>query len=140
MVDGVLLLVDASEGPLPQTRFVLRKALERRLPPIVVINKIDRPDARDQEVLNEIYDLFVDLDATEEQLDFPVLYTNARVGTASLDADTPASICARCSTPSWTTFRRRVVIRMHRSNCSWRISIRAITSAGLRSDAFSTGG
>src|ERR1700675_2871408 len=87
MVDGVMLLVDASEGPLPQTRFVLRKALERRLPPIVVINKIDRPDARAQEVLNEIYDLFIDLDATEEQLDFPVLYTNARAGTASRDQD-----------------------------------------------------
>ena len=71
MVDGVMLLVDASEGPLPQTRFVLRKALERRLPPIVVINKIDRPDARPEEVLNEIYDLFIDLDATEEQLEFP---------------------------------------------------------------------
>ena len=89
MVDGVMLLVDASEGPLPQTRFVLRKALERRLTPIVVINKIDRPDARVQEVLNEIYDLFIDLDAHEDQLDFPVLYTNARVGTASLDANTP---------------------------------------------------
>jgi GTP-binding protein len=87
MVDGVMLLVDASEGPLPQTRFVLRKALERRLTPIVVINKIDRPDARPQEVLNEIYDLFIDLDAHEEQLDFPVLYTNARVGTASLSAE-----------------------------------------------------
>src|SRR5215470_8020256 len=85
MVDGVMLLVDASEGPLPQTRFVLRKALERRLTPIVVINKIDRPDARAGEVLNEIYDLFIDLDATEEQLDFPVLYTNAKTGTASLD-------------------------------------------------------
>jgi GTP-binding protein len=85
MVDGVMLLVDASEGPLPQTRFVLRKALERRLTPIVVINKIDRPDARSAEVLNEIYDLFIDLDATEEQLDFPVLYTNARVGTATND-------------------------------------------------------
>jgi GTP-binding protein len=84
MVDGVLLLVDASEGPLPQTRFVLRKALERRLTPIVVINKIDRPDARVQEVLNEIYDLFIDLDATEEQLDFPVLYTSARAGTSTL--------------------------------------------------------
>jgi GTP-binding protein len=87
MVDGVMLLVDASEGPLPQTRFVLRKALERRLTPIVVINKIDRPDARAGEVLNEIYDLFIDLDASEEQLDFPVLYTNARVGTASPDPD-----------------------------------------------------
>jgi len=87
MVDGVLLLVDASEGPLPQTRFVLRKALERRLTPVLVINKIDRPDARIQEVLNEIYDLFIDLDATEEQLDFPVLYTSARAGTSSLSAD-----------------------------------------------------
>ena len=88
MVDGVMLLVDASDGPLPQTRFVRRKALERRLPPLVVINKIDRSDARPQEVLNEIYDLFIDLDAAEEQLDFPVLYTNARAGSASLDPDT----------------------------------------------------
>jgi GTP-binding protein len=87
MVDGVMLLVDASEGPLPQTRFVLRKALERRLTPIVVINKIDRPDARAPEVLNEIYDLFIDLDANEDQLDFPVLYTNARTGTATLDPE-----------------------------------------------------
>ena len=89
MVDGVLLLVDASEGPLPQTRFVLRKALERRLTPIIGINKIDRPDARIQEVLNEIYDLFIDLDAVEEQLDFPVLYTSARAGTSSLSTDVP---------------------------------------------------
>src|SRR4029079_280776 len=89
MVDGVMLLVDASEGPLPQTRFVLRKALERRLTPLVVINKIDRPDARISEVLNEVYDLFIALDATEEQLDFPVLYTNARIGTASLDPEVP---------------------------------------------------
>src|SRR5205807_923183 len=85
MVDGAMLLVDASEGPLPQTRYVLSKALESGLPPIVVINKIDRPDARPQEVLNEIYDLFIDLDAVEEQLDFPVLYTNAKAGTASTD-------------------------------------------------------
>ena len=83
MVDGVMLLVDASEGPLPQTRYVLGKALEAKLPPIVVINKIDRADARPQEVLNEIYDLFIDLDAKEDQLDFPVLYTNAKAGTAS---------------------------------------------------------
>ena len=82
MVDGVMLLVDASEGPLPQTRFVLRKALERGLPPIVVLNKIDRPDARPQEVLNEVYDLFIDLDANEDQIEFPVLYTNAREGVA----------------------------------------------------------
>jgi GTP-binding protein len=78
--------VDASEGPLPQTRYVLSKALEARLPPLVVINKIDRPDARPQEVLNEIYDLFIDLDASEDQLEFPVLYTNARLGTASASA------------------------------------------------------
>jgi len=85
MVDGVLLLVDASEGPLPQTRFVLKKALELGLPPVLVVNKIDRSDARIQEVLNEVYDLFIDLDATEEQLDFPVLYTNAKAGTAKTD-------------------------------------------------------
>src|SRR5262245_49651227 len=89
MVDGVMLLVDASEGPLPQTRFVLRKALERGLPPIVVLNKIDRSDARPKEVLNEVYDLFIDLDATEDQIEFPVLYTNAREGVASADVGTP---------------------------------------------------
>ena len=82
IVDGVMLLVDASEGPLPQTRYVLTKALEAKLPPIVVINKIDRPDARVPEVLDEIYDLFIDLDATEDQLDFPVLYTIAKTGIA----------------------------------------------------------
>lgn len=87
MVDGVLLLVDASEGPLPQTRFVLKKALELKLPPIVVINKIDRPDARIKEVLNEVYDLFIDLDATEEQIDFPVVYTIAREGIARLSPE-----------------------------------------------------
>jgi GTP-binding protein len=85
MVDGVMLLVDASEGPLPQTRYVLSKALEAELPPVLVINKIDRADARAQEVLNEVYDLFIDLDAKEEQLDFPVLYTNAKAGTAAAD-------------------------------------------------------
>src|ERR1700760_2396511 len=91
MVDGVMLLVDASEGPLPQTRYVLSKALEAKLQPILVINKIDRPDARAQEVLNEVYDLFIDLDAEEDQLDFPVLYTNAKQGTASLSLDTPGT-------------------------------------------------
>jgi GTP-binding protein len=89
MVDGVMLLVDAAEGPLPQTRYVLAKALEAKLPPIVCINKIDRPDARPQEVLNEIYDLFIDLDATEDQLDFPVLYAVAKQGTATLDPAKP---------------------------------------------------
>ena len=89
MVDGVLLLVDASEGPLPQTRFVLQKALERGLPPIVVINKMDRRDARPAAVLDEVYDLFIDLDATEEQIEFPVIYANAKAGTASLDPAAP---------------------------------------------------
>jgi len=84
IVDGVMLLVDASEGPLPQTRYVLSKALEAKLPPILVINKIDRPDARIQEVLNEVYDLFIDLDATEDQLDFPIIYTHAKAGIAKL--------------------------------------------------------
>jgi GTP-binding protein len=88
MVDGVMLLVDASEGPLPQTRFVLKKALEAKLPPIVCINKIDRPDARVSAVLDEIYDLFIDLDASEDQLDFPVVYTNARAGIATRDLKT----------------------------------------------------
>src|SRR5437867_9355903 len=82
LVDGVLLLVDASEGPLPQTRYVLRKALEAKLPPIVVVNKVDRSDARPQEVLNEVYDLFIDLDAAEDQLEFPILYAAARHGVA----------------------------------------------------------
>jgi GTP-binding protein len=85
MVDGVLLLVDASEGPLPQTRFVLRKALEARLPVILVVNKVDRPDARIGEVIDEVYELFLDLDADEEQIDFPIVYTNAKDGWASLE-------------------------------------------------------
>src|ERR1051325_9040854 len=90
MVDGVMLLVDASEGPLPQTRYVLMKALEAKLPQIVVINKIDRPDARVPEVLDEIYDLFIDLDATEDQLDFPVLYSSARAGVAKASMEEDA--------------------------------------------------
>ena len=91
MVDGVLLLVDASEGPLPQTRFVLRKALEARLPVILVINKIDRPDARINEVVDEVYELFLDLDADESQIDFPIVYTNAKAGQASLDPAIPGT-------------------------------------------------
>src|SRR5206468_12683723 len=85
MVDGVLLLVDASEGPLPQTRFVLRKALEAHLPVILVINKVDRPDARIKEVVDEVYELFLDLDADEHQIEFPIMYANARAGWASTD-------------------------------------------------------
>jgi GTP-binding protein len=91
MVDGVVLLVDASEGPLPQTRFVLRKALESRLPVILVINKVDRPDARITEVINEVYELFIDLDADESQIEFPILFTNARAGTASTDPEVQGS-------------------------------------------------
>jgi GTP-binding protein TypA/BipA len=89
MVDGVLLLVDASEGPLPQTRFVLRKALEARLPVILVVNKVDRPDARIGEVVDEVYELFLDLDADEEQIEFPIVYTNAKAGQASLTEGVP---------------------------------------------------
>lgn len=90
IIDGVVLLVDASEGPLPQTRYVLMKSLEAKLAPIVVINKIDRPDARPQEVLNEVYDLFIDLDATEDQLDFPVIYTNGKLGIAKMSMEDPS--------------------------------------------------
>jgi GTP-binding protein len=97
MVDGVVLLVDASEGPLPQTRYVLSKALEAKLTPIVVINKIDRPDARPQEVLNEVYDLFIDLDADESILEFPVIYTNGKAGTATMDSPSRARTCSRSS-------------------------------------------
>jgi GTP-binding protein len=108
LVDGVMLLVDASEGPLPQTRYVLTKALEARLPPIVVVNKIDRPDARIQAVLNEIYDLFIDLDATEDQLDFPIIYTNAKAGVAKVSPEDPSedlrplfeAILKHCPAPS----------------------------------------
>jgi GTP-binding protein len=89
MVDGVMLLVDASEGPLPQTRFVLRKALEARLPVILVVNKVDRQDARIDEVVDDVYELFIDLDADESQIEFPIVYTNAKAGWASLDADMP---------------------------------------------------
>ena len=91
MVDGVLLLVDASEGPLPQTRFVLRKTLQANLPVVLVINKIDRPDARIAEVVAEVEDLFLDLDADEHQIDFPIVYAIARDGQATLDLDTPGS-------------------------------------------------
>ncbi len=104
MVDGVMLLVDASEGPLPQTRFVLRKALEARLPVVLVVNKVDRPDARIGEVVDEVYELFLDLDADESQIEFPIVYTNARAGWAAIErgrrGDRPAAAArpARAST------------------------------------------
>ena len=107
MVDGVLLLVDASEGPLPQTRFVLRKALEARLPVILVVNKVDRPDARIEEVVDEVYELFLDLDADEEQIEFPIVYANARAGRAALDPDALGGDLEPLSSSCSSTSRRR---------------------------------
>ena len=100
MVDGALVLVDAAEGPLPQTKFVVSKALKMGLKPIVVINKVDRPDARPHEVVNEVFDLFAALDATDEQLDFPILYGSAKEGWMAASARGPEgrSACSRCST------------------------------------------
>ena len=100
MVDSVLLLVDAAEGPLPQTRYVLQKAMARRLPVVVAINKIDRGDARPAEVLDDIYELFMDLGADSHQIEFPIVYTNAKAGTATRDLDVPGPTSARCSTCS----------------------------------------
>ena len=132
MVDGVMLLVDASEGPLPQTRFVLRKALERRLTPIVVINKIDRPDARAAGSAERNLRSVHRPRRQRGSARFPVLYTNARVGTASARCGRPrATICVRCSTRSSSTCRRRAAIPTRRCSCSWRTSIRAITSGGI---------
>ena len=106
MVDGVLLLVDASEGPLPQTRFVLRKALEARLPVILVVNKVDRPDARIDEVVDEVYELFLDLDADESQIEFPIVYTNAKAGWRRSTHASRAPTSGRCSS-CWSSTSRR---------------------------------
>ena len=117
MVDGVLLLVDASEGPLPQTRFVLRKSLEARLPVVLVVNKIDRPDARTMEVVDEVYQLFLDLDADEHQIEFPILWTRARVAAARTPSALPRT-SSRCSKRCVSASRRRrsrTVIRCRRS-------------------------
>ena len=105
MVDSVLLLVDAVEGPMPQTRFVTKKALALGLKPIVVINKVDRPGARIDWVINQTFDLFDKLGATEEQLDFPIVYASGLNGYAGLDPDVREGTCARCSKPSWNTCR-----------------------------------
>jgi GTP-binding protein len=142
MVDGVLLLVDASEGPLPQTRFVLRKALELGLPPIVVINKIDRKDARPQDVLNEIYDLFIDLDAHEDQLEFPVLYTIAREGVCRLTPDgenlrlTPLfeEIVKTIPAPRWdrTAPLQMLVLNLDYSEYVGRLAVGRIVNGSVR--------
>ena len=116
MVDGVLLLVDASEGPLPQTRFVLRKALELQLPVILVVNKIDRPDARIAEVVDEVYALFLDLDADESQIEFPIVYTNARAGQATLDPDA-AGRGSRAAVRDALRHRAAAVVRGGRTRC-----------------------
>ena len=142
MVDGVMLLVDATEGPLPQTRFVLGKALARGLPPIVVVNKIDRPDRRINEVLDEIYDLFIDLDATEEQLDFPVLYTNAKAGVALTDPDGEGrdliplfeAILASIPAPSYDPEAplQFLVTNLHHSDYVGRIGVGKVVNGALR--------
>jgi GTP-binding protein len=142
MVDGVMLLVDATEGPLPQTRFVLGKALARGLPPIVVINKIDRPDRRIDEVLDEVYDLFIDLDATEEQLDFPVLYTNAKAGFALTQPDGQGrdlvplfeSILAAIPAPVYDPEAplQFLVTNLHHSDYVGRIGVGKVVNGALR--------
>jgi len=142
MVDGVMLLVDATEGPLPQTRFVLGKALARGLPPIVVINKIDRPDRRIQEVLDEIYDLFIDLDATEEQLEFPVLYTNAKAGIALTDPEGQGrglvplfeAILSSIPAPSYDPEAplQFLVTNLHHSDYVGRIGVGKVVNGTLR--------
>ena len=130
MVDGVLLLVDASEGPLPQTRFVLRKALELKLPVVLVINKVDRHDARSAEVVNEVYELFLDLDADSSQIEFPIVYANARAVAQDSPRTSSNRISARCSPRCSTRSRRRHTTPSIRC-WSWsRISTRARTSAG----------
>jgi GTP-binding protein len=142
LVDGVMVLVDASEGPLPQTRYVLMKALEAKLPPIIVINKIDRPDARIQEVLNEIYDLFIDLDATEDQLDFPIIYTNAKAGIAKTDLNDPSddlrplfdAILKHCPAPAGDpdAVLQLLVANLDYSDYLGRLAIGRVFSGTLR--------
>ena len=133
MVDSVLLLVDAAEGPLPQTRYVLQKAMARHLPVIVAINKIDRSDARAKEVLDEVYELFIDLGADDRQIDFPVVYTNAKAGTATTSTRQPGSDLTPSSTSSPRSRRRPRTRTATRSSCSSRTSWPTTTSAGWRS-------
>ena len=141
MVDGILLLVDASEGPLPQTRFVLRKALEARLPVILVVNKVDRPDARIDEVVDEVYELFLDLDADESQIDFPIVYCNAQAGRAGLEADLDA--LAEDLTPLMDLLLEHIPAPIyepdHRCRRTSPTSTPRPTSAASRSAACGTG-
>ena len=139
MVDGVLLLVDASEGPLPQTRFVLRKALEARLPVVLVVNKVDRPDARPKQVVNEVYELFLDLDADETQIDFPIVYANARAGQAGLNRMSSPPTSSRSARPCSQPFRPPRTTRITRCKRSSRTSMRRRTSGGWPCCAFCTG-
>ncbi len=142
MVDGVLLLVDASEGPLPQTRFVLRKALERRLPVVLVVNKIDRPDARPKEVVDEVYELFLDLDADEHQIEFPIIYANARAGSASLSPGEPGedleplfkAITERIPAPSYEEGRslQALVTNLDASAYLGRLAICRVVNGTIR--------
>ena len=139
MVDGVLLLVDASEGPLPQTRFVLRKALELKLPVVLVINKVDRSDARPAEVVNEVYELFLDLDADSSQIEFPIVYANARAGRAGSLPTSSRPISGRCSRRCSPRSRRRATTRSIRCRHSSPTSTRVPTSAGSRCCGSTTG-
>ena len=141
MVDAVLLLVDAAEGPLPQTRYVLTKAMARRLPVVVALNKIDRSDARPAEVLDDVYELFMDLGADEHQIEFPVVYTNAKAGTATTDLASPGTGPAPAARPPRegdpaADLRRRVT----RSSCSSRTCRPTTTSAGWPSAGSGTAG
>ncbi len=138
MVDGVLLLVDASEGPLPQTRFVLRKALESRLPVVLVVNKVDRADARIDEVVHEVEELFLDLGADEHQIDFPILFANARAGWAATEQGPKGPTSSPCSRPSSTTSPPPTSTRRHPCRPSCPTSMPRPTSVGWPSAGSTT--
>ena len=139
MVDGVVLLVDAAEGPMPQTRFVLQKALEFGHKIIIAINKIDRPDARLNEIGDEVLELLLNLDATDEQLDSPIVYCSGRAGTASMSPNVEGKDLTRCSSRSSSTFRRRMLIPKARPRCSFLLltttSTLAVSASAVSSAA-----